>query len=302
MHAALLCTVLAMAASEPLSPGNSTRTLQVAGRERSYIVHVPAKYDATKPTPVVLIFHGAFTNGSITQLYSGMNRTADEKDFIAVYPNGTGPTEATLFWNAGKWVRKHLPDPPDDVQFVRALLDDLTSVAKVDTKRTFATGISNGGMMCYKLAAELSDRIAAIAPIAGTLAFDNPQPKRPVPVIHFHGTEDQLVPYKGLKSASDKNLVLKSVDETIRTWVKLNGCPEPAAVESLPNKKDDGTTVVRHVYSPGKENSEVVLIEIVGGGHTWPGRPFPLQLFGRTTHDIYANDMLWDFFEQHPMP
>lgn len=303
MHAALLFTVLAMAAAaEPLTPGNYTRTLQVGGRERSYLVHVPPKYDATKPTPVVLVFHGAWTNGNTTVLYSGMNRTADDKNFIAVYPNGTGPSEGTLFWNAGKWVRRQVADPPDDVEYVRKLLDDLDTVAKVDHKRTFATGISNGGMMCYKLASDLSDRIAAIAPIAGTLAFDDPHPKRPVPVLHFHGTEDKLVPYQGPKNPSEKLLGLKSVDETIHTWVKLNGCPEPASVESLPNKADDGTTVQRHVYSPGKDNSEVILIEIVGGGHTWPGRPFPLQIFGRTTRDINANEMIWDFFERHPMP
>src|SRR3954471_20870221 len=105
MHAAaLLFTVLAMAASaEPLTPGNYTRTLQVAGRERSYVVHVPTQYDAKQPTPVVLVFHGAWTNANITVLYSGMNRTGDDKNFIVVYPNGTGPTESTLFWNAREW-------------------------------------------------------------------------------------------------------------------------------------------------------------------------------------------------------
>src|SRR3954466_15871653 len=116
MHAALLCTVLAMtAAAEPLTPGNYTRTLQVEGRERSYIVHVPPKYDASKPTPVVLVFHGAWTNANLTVMYSGMNRPADEKNFVAVYPNGTGPNEGTLFWNAGNWVRRQIANPPDDV-------------------------------------------------------------------------------------------------------------------------------------------------------------------------------------------
>jgi polyhydroxybutyrate depolymerase len=290
------------AGAEPLEAGNYTRTLQVGGRERSYIVHVPPKYDPKHPSPVVLVLHGAWTNANITVAYSGLSRTADGKNFIAVYPNGTGPRESTLFWNAGDWAKGRLRDPPDDVKFIGAVLDDLGTVATVDAKRVYATGISNGGMMCYKLAADMAERIAAIAPISGTLSFNDPQPKRAVPVLHFHGTEDTLVPFDGPKMAAEKLMGLKSVDDTIRTWVKLDGCPENPKVESLPDKADDGTTVRRFTYGPGKEGSEVILIEIKGGGHTWPGRPMPIELFGRCTRDISANDMLWDFFERHPLP
>ncbi len=303
MNAALVCCLLAIgAAAEPLAPGNYTRTLQVGGRERSYLVHVPPKYDPKQPTPVVLVFHGAWTNAAITVAYSGLNSTADEKNFIAVYPNGTGPRDTMLFWNAGDWVKRRLREPPDDVKFIGAVLDDLTTVANTDRKRIYATGISNGGMMCYKLAAEMADRIAAIAPISGTLSFDDPKPKRPVPVLHFHGTEDKLVPFDGPKTASEKLLGLKSVDETIRTWCKLDGCPEKPKIESLPDKADDGTTVRRLTYGPGKDGSEVILIEIKGGGHTWPGRSMPIELFGRCTRDISANHMMWDFFQRHPLP
>ncbi len=302
MNVALAYCLLAVTAAEPLAPGsNSTRSLQVDGRERSYIVHMPTGYDATKPTAVVLIFHGAFTNAAITVAYSGLNATADDKNFIAVYPNGTGQREPALFWNAGDWGKARLRDPPDDVKFVAAVLDDLAKVANTDAKRIYATGISNGGMMCYKLAAELSTRIAAIAPIAGTQSFENAQPKRPVPVLHFHGTEDKLVPYDGPKLASERLMGLKSVDDTVRIWAKLNACPEKPKIESLPDKADDGTTVRRLTYGPGKDGSEVVLIEIKGGGHSWPGRSMPLELFGRSTKDISANDMLWEFFQRHPL-
>ena len=301
MNAVLICCALAVAAAEPLAPGNSTRTLQVDGRERSYIVHVPPKYDPKTPTPVVLVLHGALTNASLTVLYSGLNRTADEKNFVAVYPNGTGSNDTNLFWNSGRWVKHHLDDPPDDVKFMRLLLDDLATVVNVDHKRIFATGISNGGMMCYRLAAELSDRIAAIAPIAGALGVDNPQPQRPVSVLHFHGKEDKLVPYEGSRLLADKTLGWKSVDETIRTWVKLDGCPEKPVPESLPDKVDDGTTVERLTYGPGKDGAEVILIKITGGGHNWPGRAMPIEIFGHTTRDISANDMMWDFFQRHPL-
>jgi polyhydroxybutyrate depolymerase len=267
---------------------------------------VPKNYDPKKPTPVVLILHGAWTNGLITAIYSGLNRTADEKNFIAVYPNGTGMLETALFWNSGGRDRQALMGrtPPDDVKFLGAVLDDLETVANVDSKRIYATGISNGGMMCYRLAGEMSERIAAIAPIAGTLCQDEVHLKRAIPVLHFHGTEDKLVPYDGSNSAAKELLRCKSVDDTVRTFAKLDGCPDKPSEEALPNKAEDGTSVTRYTYGPGKDGSEVVLIKITGGGHNWPDRPVRQSMqtmLGTVTHQISANEMIWDFFEKHPM-
>ena len=181
----------------PLAPGDHTRTLQVDGRERSYLVHVPPKFDPKKPTPVVLIFHGAGTNASIMVGFCGMNKKSDEANFVAVYPNGTGTADLFLTWNAGGFQGPNADHRPDDVKFVSMLLDDLATVMNVDPKRVYATGMSNGGMLCYRLAAELSDRIAAIAPVSGTMAIEEYKPKRPVPVMHFHGTTDRIVPFNG---------------------------------------------------------------------------------------------------------
>ena len=114
----------------------------------------------------------------------------------------------------------------DDVKFVGSLLDDLATVVNVDPKRVYATGMSNGGMMCYRLAAELSDRIAAIVPVAGTMAIDEAKPKRPVPVMHFHGTADRIVPFGGPRNGTPKFLTFKSVKETIKIWGEINGCQE----------------------------------------------------------------------------
>ena len=307
MNAATLCSLLALAASnDSLAPGNYTRTVQADGRERSYLVHIPKKYNAKHPTPVVLILHGAWTNGPITALYTGLNGTADDNNFIAVYPNGTGLGNTALFWNCGVHNRNTVlgRTPPDDVAFIGKVLDDLGTVASVDPKRIYATGISNGGMMCHRLAAEMSDRIAAIAPIAGTLCLDDIHPKRPVPVLHFHGTADKLVLYDGGKNAARELLNCKSVDETVRAWVRLDGCPDKPKVEELPHKEGDPTSVKRFTYGPGKDRSEVILIQITGGGHNWPGRPILPgidSLLGPITPDISANDMIWDFFQKHPM-
>ncbi len=285
----------------PLVTGDQTRTLTVDGRERSYLLHVPAKYDRTKPTPVVLIFHGAATNAKLMTAISGLSKKSDEAGFLAVYPNGTYAGLVYTF-NSGGFQGKMAEDRPDDVKFVGQLLDDLQAVANVDPRRVYATGLSNGGMMSYRLAAEMSDRIAAIAPVGGTMGTDNPHPSRPVPVLHFHGLQDKIVPYSGQNAEMPKFLKFKGVEESIACWVKLDHCPETPVESDLPDTKDDGTSVKCRRYGPGKDGSEVVLYLIEGGGHTWPGRRSPSELFGRSTLDISANDLMWEFFEKHPMP
>ena len=190
----------------------------------------------------------------------------------------------------------------DDVKFVGSLLDDLATVANVDPKRVYATGMSNGGMMCYRLAAELSGRIAAIAPVAGTMAIAEAKPNRPVPVMHFHGMDDRIVPFGGPGKGTPKFLSFKSVEETINIWAKLNKCMEEPVAEKLEDKAEDGTTVTKKTYASKKDGAEVVLVEIEGGGHTWPGVEPPLQFIGKSTKDISANDMMWEFFQRHRLP
>ena len=292
-----LAALLALAGNS-LGPGDHTRSLKIGDADRSCLVHVPPKYDAKKPTPVVLVLHGAATNGAITVAFSGMNKKADEAGFIAVYPNGTGLAGLMLTWNAGNFP-KNGNAKPDDVAFIGKALDDLATVVNVDPKRVYATGLSNGGMMCYRLAAELSDRIAAIAPVSGTMAVDNYHPKRPVPVMHFHGTADKLVPFDGPGNRSPVGF--KSVDDTIKTCVKENGCPDEPKTVKLPDKAGDGTSVTKKTYGPGKDGAEVVLFVIENGGHTWPGQQPPVEFLGKSTKNLAANDLIWEFFEKHPM-
>ena len=283
-----------------LGPGDHERKLTIDGRARSYLVHVPPGYDPQRAMPVVLILHGAMTNGLITVAFTGMNAKADTAGFIAVYPNGTGKREPFLFWNAGGLPPGVAPRLPDDVAFIRAALDDLATVVHVDPLRIHATGISNGAMMCYKLAAELADRIASIAPVAGTMIFPDPKPARPVAVLHFHGTDDKLVPFAGQKMRGPRGAGMQSVEETVHAWCAIDGCPTEPIVTAEPDTAADGTTVTRKTYGPGKDGTEVVLYEITGGGHTWPGQKTPVGFLGRTTLDISANDLIWEFFQKHP--
>ena len=199
----------------------------------------------------------------------------------------------------------------DDVKFTARLLDDLATVVRVDPKRVFATGISDGAMMSYMLAAELSDRIAAIAPVSGTLAIAKINLKRPVPVMHFHGTADTYVPYDGPRTAWQRGLKMLPVEEAIKAWAKLDGCPDQPKVTSMPDTAKDGTTVTKLVYGPGTDGAEVVLFVIKNGGHAWPGRaaagragfaPGGLveKRLGKATMNLSANDLMWDFFVKHP--
>jgi polyhydroxybutyrate depolymerase len=288
--------------AEPLGAGDHSRRLTVDGRERSYLIHVPPNYDPKKPTPLVLAFHGGGGNADSMVRFSSLNKKSDEAGFIVVYPSGTGRLERVLTFNGGNCCGYAMNNKVDDVEFTRQLLDDLAESVSIDPKRVFATGMSNGGIMVYLLASELSDRIAAIAPVAGPMGTETCQPKRPVSVIHFHGTDDENAPFKGGKGAkSISGTDFYSVDHSIQAWVKANSCNEEPVVTTIPDNANDGTTITRKTYGGGKDGAEVVLVVIEGGGHTWPGQESRLKVLGKSTKNISANDLMWEFFEKHPM-
>ena len=288
-----------------LTAGDHTRTLRVGELERRYCVYIPKKYDASKATPVIVVFHGGGGNPESMIRLTGMNAKADEMGFLVVYPFGTDKlANALLTFNGGECCGYAMENKVDDVGFTRELLDDLAKVANVDADRVFATGLSNGGIMAHYLASELSDRIAAIAPVGGPLMLEALHNNRPVPVIHFHGTADAFAPFNGGfgKGFLGRNGITKfrSVDHNIQNWVKANGCKTEPEITALPDKADDGMKVTRKTWSGGKEDCEVVLIEIEGGGHTWPGQKPIVSLLGESTMDISANDLMWEFFQRHP--
>jgi polyhydroxybutyrate depolymerase len=286
----------------PLGPGDYTRSLPVGKRTRTYVLHIPRSYDGSKPFPVVLAFHGGASNAEQMVDFCGLNEKADQAGFLVVYPNGTGRSEKALTWNGGNCCGYAVLNKVDDVAFVRALLDDLAGVATINPRRVYATGMSNGAIMAYRLASELSERIAAIAPVSGPMGTEQCHPRRPVSVLHFHGTDDEFAPFnggKGAKSVSGTDFY--SVAHSIHAWVKANGCPDQPREDRWPDKSRDGTRITCKTYGPGKEGAEVVLVIIDGGGHTWPGREPRVRLLGKSTKNISANDLMWDFFEKHPM-
>jgi polyhydroxybutyrate depolymerase len=282
-----------------LRPG-TTCFITAGGVKRSYIVHLPNGHDPQTPMPVVLALHGATMNAAMMAWFSGLNRKADEAGFIVVYPNGTG-RRSSFTWNAGKY-GSVLENNADDVGFINALLDDVLRSYPVDVQRIYATGMSNGAVMVYRLACELPDRIAAIAPVAGSMLMEVCQPKRPVSVLHFHGTQDEYVPFQGgIGKRSILGTKVRPVEHSIQTWVKLDVCNEKPVIDVL-SQKGDEMTVTRTSYKGGIDGTEVTMVVIEGGGHTWPGMRTPARVLGKSATNVSANDLMWEFFQGHSLP
>lgn len=287
---------------EALKAGDTTRAIIVDERERTFLIHVPPKYDKSKPTPLVVAYHGLGLPASMMPSYTKLDETADKYGFIVVYPAGI-----TLSWNAGARRGPLAEARADDVKFTREMVKDLEKVLNIDKRRVFATGMSNGGMLCYKLANEASDLFAAIAPVSGTMTYSEITSKRPVPVIHFHGTDDGVVGYDQKREMLGGLVYVASAPDTIAAWVKFDGCKSKPIETDLPDKESDGTTVTKRDYGTGRDGVEVVLYTIKGGGHTWPGVTPPAKnlsdrFLGLATFDISANELMWEFFAKHPMP
>src|ERR1043165_7405809 len=178
-----------LAALTALAPGNHRITLG----ERAYIVHVPPGAGA-RPMSLVINLHGGGGNAGNEAGYSGMDRVADREHFVVVYPDGTGRLKRMLVWNAGTCCGN---STADDVGFIRAVVDNVAKRMPIDRRRVFATGMSNGAMMSYRLAAEASDLVAAIAPVAGAMSVERFHPAKPVSILHIHSVDDPRALYNG---------------------------------------------------------------------------------------------------------
>ena len=293
----LLVSTFACARTAP-KVADPLRTLTVGGLERSYILHAPASIDPSAPVALILSFHGGTGNAVNQQRVSGFNALADEKGFIVVYPNGTGRLEdKILTWNGGTCCGYAMTHGIDDVAFVRAIVADLQTTYNIDLKRVYATGLSNGGILSYRLACEAADLIAAIAPVSGTLNYKRCQPSEPVSVIHFHGTEDTHLPFDGGYGADSlADVLFASVPESINFWLTFNHCPAAPQTESFAD-------IVHETYSGCANGTSVELYKIIGGKHAWPGSNGPAWPGGdQPTQTISATQLIWEFFVAHPKP
>jgi polyhydroxybutyrate depolymerase len=267
--------------------GDATWTLTSGGLTRTLTVHVPASYDPAQTTPLVLDFHGEFSDGAQQDELSGMSAKADAEGFIAMFPEGIGGS-----WNAGgDCCGTALQENVDDVGFVSDILETAAVRLCVDPRRVFVTGMSNGAYLAQRLGCALADRIAAIAPVAGVLSVPPAcDPSQPVPVMEFHGTADLLVPYDGGGTTEEP-----SVPDTFAGWAARDQCS--GAPQSTYQSGDVGCSS----YLTCAAGAVVTLCTVTGGGHTWPGG-MAVPLLGYTTTDISATDAMWTFFQAHPLP
>lgn len=273
-----------------LSIGQQTidGSITFAGIQRDYILYVPEIYTPGEAVPLILNFHG-YTSNAFEQLnYGDFRPIADTAGFIVVHPMGTVDLLGNTHWNVG-WGTSSV----DDLGFTAALIDSLSAEYSINQDRIYSTGMSNGGFMSYHLACELSERIAAIASVTGTMNVNQPatcSPGHPMPVMEIHGTADATVPYTG-------NFLFGTTPAAVAYWVNYNNCESTPSITAIPDTDGgDGCTAEHQVYTGGNNGSTVEHFKIINGEHTWPG-----SAFGGlgTNQDIDACNEIWRFFSKY---
>ncbi len=268
----------------------------INGIERTFHLYIPSIYNDKKNVPLLIVLHGLGGAGKGIEkktTLGGFDKLAEEKGFIVVYPDGFNRK-----WTC--YVRANI----DDVKFISRLIDYLRDKYRINKKRIYITGMSNGGVMAFCLACKLSDKISAIATVAASMPenlYKNCQPKRNVSVLIIHGMDDPIVPWNGGDVIIFKRYRgrVVSIWKTVEFWVNYNNCTLQSK-QYLPDlDPNDGTRVWVKKYVNKENNIKVVLYGIKGGGHTWPGGSTRLRrITGNISHDINACKIIWNFFEK----
>ncbi|HAP68795.1 MAG TPA: hypothetical protein DCR04_03570 [Flavobacteriales bacterium] len=266
------------------------KTVMHDGIQREYLLYVPDIYDGSTEVPLVFNLHGYGSNAGQQEFYGSFNAIADTANFVLVIPDGTTDASNTAFWNAFGVPTETV----DDIGFVSALIDTIAADYNIDLNRVYSTGMSNGGFMSYTLACQLSNRIAAIASVTGTMVTPNLNAcnaQHPTPVMQIHGTADATVPYLGNAQG------FVAVEALVDYWVAFNNCNPTPVETAVPDiDQTDLCTADRFVYSGGDAGTTVELYRVNGGAHTWPGALFNI---GVTNQDFSASVEIWRFFNQY---
>lgn len=276
--------------------GMQKDTIVVNSDTRVFYVHVPPNYHKQKDKkyPVVLIYHGTVADANKIKNYTKFNDFADKNDIIAVYPEYMGN------WD---WDLKPA-EKSKDIVFTEKLIEYLTLYYKADSKKIYATGYSSGAEMSYLLACTLPNKIAAFAPVSGNMRQSyvaGCHINKSAPILLVHGTSD---PYEKWNGDSRKEMI--SVDEVLNFWKGRNKCSGEEKQTVFPHKNSEksSTTAKLFVNNDCADKSEVSILKIEGGGHTWPGSPTSPRIetfLGKTNYDVSANDLIWEFFSRHKL-
>ena len=258
------------------------------GLQRDYTLYIPASYSAGTEVPLVFNFHGYTSNAFQQMLYGDFRIISDTEGFIIVHPEGTLDNSGISHWNVG-WGGSTV----DDIGFTEALIDSLSAIYSIDNSRIYSTGMSNGGFMSYQLACELSDRIAAIASVTGSMNigwFNSCNPNHPMPVMEIHGTLDPTVSY-------NNSSFTESIPDIMGYWQNFNNCNSTPIITNVPDiNSNDGCTVEHQIWENGTNGASVEHYKIIDGEHSWPGAIFPN---GTTNQDINAAEKIWEFFNKY---
>lgn len=273
-------------------------SMEVDGRQRTYLLNLPPDYySEAKNFALVIAMHG--TGGDASQFENDyqFTRKANDEQFIVVYPEGV-KSDGFLgirTWNAGYCCDYAANNNIDDVKFIRELIDYLSGKYKIDTHRVYATGMSNGGMMAYRLACEIPDCIAAIATVSSSMVTGQSiTPSRPMPVLHIHSILDTKIPQQGGVGIS--GYYFSPIDSVMTIWAKVNECTSGPQVIVDDDK-------FKHTIWTGCDNDDVIEYYLTkDGGHSWPGGIKSRAKADEPSHVIDANEVIWNFFKEHQLP
>jgi len=295
--------VMALKSKETL-PMADNKTAQQAGSlvfngaNRTFYVHLPAGYDRKTPLPLIFAFHGGGGKADMMNKLTNLNALADEKKVIVVYPAGL-----KRHWNDGRGVAGR---DIDDVGFIAALLKQLENDYPIDSKRIYATGISNGGFFSQYLAIKMPGKLAAIASVAastGVPIHDQETPPNPIPILFILGMKDPLVPWAGgeIRIAVLRRGFVVSAAQSADYWAKANHCTAPPVVTE--KTFADGEKVFTKTFKPAADGADVVQIGIEDGGHCWPGgwQYLPARFIGKTSANVQATKEIWNFFNANQL-
>jgi len=257
--------------------GTFSRSIEVDGETREYLIYIPNSYDTIKSVPLLLNFHGFGGSANEFMNDADMRSLAASYSFILVYPQGSS-LDGFSHWNACPIGGDNKSDA-DDFGFVEAIINKVSSQYNIDVERIYSAGYSNGGMMAYGLANYRSDLIAAVASVSGAMLDCIGSTSHPMPVVHLHGTSDGVLPYNG---SNDWN----SVQSTLDHWINFNNTTTNPTVSTV---NSEGTTVEYYVYGQGDRSVSVEHYKYIGGDHVW----FSAAFQGRNT-----SELVWDFVSQ----
>jgi polyhydroxybutyrate depolymerase len=294
----IICIISVFLACRKGKPSAKTNrfneTIVVDGLSRSYVLNLPPDYYDNTGFALVIAMHGGGGSASQFESTSKLTEKANASGFIVVYPEGTGVINT---WNAGTCCGSSVSNNINDVKFISMLIDKLVAAYKINPKKVYATGHSNGGMMSYRLACELSNKIAAIAPNGSTMVVTQAcNPARSVPVLHMHSKLDQHVVYTGGYGNGVSGVYCPPLDSVLNVWSLKNSC----AIQAQVIVSNSDYTHKRWLNCSNNVTIDYYLTN--DGGHGWPG-----GLPGGPNSDIpstsiNANDLLWSFFQQYQLP